>query len=123
MSEEEAATLVGAIGQVLSVPLQVPMKRTRSGDASGRSVALVWLAFLPVIALYEALAVPLVVGAVAATLAVVAPSYVISLGLAAWSRLRSRAVSDVRTHAGSTVEGGRVHSSSARTDRITASAG
>jgi hypothetical protein len=80
--------MIGAIGEVLAVPLQVPVRRGRSEGATAGSTALVWLAFAPVIALYEALAVPLVVGAVIATLAVVAPSYVIAVGLGVWSRLR-----------------------------------
>src|SRR5947209_7810078 len=89
MTDEEPTTLVGVLTTVLVLPFGMAMRAARRDDGSDeahgerpsalRSV-LVLLAFVPIVLLYEAFALPLVLGAVIAAILVTSPAALVALG-------------------------------------------
>ena len=83
MFDDEPATLAGAIVAVLALPFQVPVRMWRSrreavrqgGEARSIAVVLlISLAFVPIVVLYEAFAVPLVAGSTVIALLLIVPA-------------------------------------------------
>src|SRR5438309_1597979 len=90
---DEPTTTSGAIREVLVLPLRGPGKMKARPDGTDRPpgmVLAIWVLFVPLIVLYEAMAVPLVVGAVLATLALTLPGLVLAAVLPPVQRLVRR---------------------------------
>lgn len=99
MFDDEPATLLAALVTVLTLPCKVPMQSwrrraeaVRHGDhaRSMAAVAALWIAFVPLILLYEAFAVPLVAGSTVIALLLIVPAGLIGACWVAMARVLRR---------------------------------
>src|SRR3954469_22053768 len=99
MFDDEPATLMAALVTVLTLPFKVPLRSWRGrAEAVGRgeeprsvaAVVAIWVAFVPLVLLYEAFAVPLVAGSTVMALLLIVPTGLIGASWVAVARLLRR---------------------------------